>query len=696
MKVYRHATLWLAIVCVSHVSAQSSGASSCYRYESADTLQSQQLQEVTVSGQSASGRIAITQIGAEQLELHKLAAIPALFGEHDIIKSIALMPGVRNESEGSGGFEVRGGNASQNLVLLDGITLYNPTHVMGVFSTFNDNAVNRATLYKGPVPAYYGGASSAVLDTSLAAGDMENYHASASIGLLAAKVKAEGPIVGDKLSFAVSARRSYVDLFLKMVPQYRSTVMNFYDVTAKLRYHSGAHLVDLSFIGSRDNMAITDIMGLHWGNYGGSVNWTATASDRWRFITTVAATDFSNRMEMSIANTDQAMSEYIHNFSFNERSNFAINENHSVEFGLRSELLRVKSGEFDINGNTEREIRSGWQNAVWIDYDGTPIDRLSISGGVRLSLFESLSGQIFHDYIALDGTPADFSGKTYISIEPRASIRYELSDCHSVRAGAGVSTQNTHSLRASSISFPFDRYAISSANIKPEISTQYGVGYSGMTRSGDYDWSTEIYCKSLHNVYDYRDGYSMFSHINLESLILGGKGRSYGVELMFRKNTGRLTGWVAYTLSSTRTRISGINGGKWYDASNDRRHEFSIVAIYRLNDSWDLSATWSYLSGQPLTAPDVKYQLDGTTCYFYSSRNGYHTPSTNRLDLSATYTHTGRRFTYQWSFGIYNSYCRYNPFIIYFEDDPDKPSGTRAVQMSLYGLLPSVSYTLKF
>lgn len=657
----------------------------------------EELQEVVVTGQSARQRIADIRLGAEHLELSKLAAVPALFGENDIIKSITLMPGVHGEGEGAGGFEVRGGTASQNLILLDGITLYNPSHVMGIFSTFNDDAVGRATLYKGPIPASYGGATASVLETSLSPGDTEDYHASATIGLLAAKIAVEGPVVKDKLSFAVTARRSYVDLFLKMIPQYSHTVMNFYDVTAKLRYQSGhGDYVDVAFIASHDNMGISDLMKMNWGNLGASVNWLVARGGAWRFATTASFTDYTADMSMSVMRTDQSLDEYIRSFSINEKAIFALAENHSLELGLRSELLRVKSGEFHLNVVEEKEIRSGWQNALWGTYEGTFRDRFSLSAGMRLSVFSALSGDSFHSFSSYLGSTPDFSSRTYFSFEPRVSLKYDISQYHNLKAGAGVTTQNLHALRASSTSFPFDRYAITSASVKPEKAIQYGAGYAGMTSDGGYDWSVEGYWKSLKNVYDFRDGRTMFSDVDLESLILGGEGRSYGVELMFRKNAGRLTGWVSYALSHTQTKIPGINDGRWYDASNDRRYDVAVVAIYRLTDKWNLSGSWTFSSGQPITAPDVKYQLDGVTCYYYSSRNGYRTPSSHRLDLSATYTRTGRRFTTQWAFGVYNAYCHYNPFVVYFEDDPTKPSGTRAVQQSLYGLVPSVSYTLKF
>ena len=675
----------------------SLGANASYNETTSDSLRTERLQEVTVTGMSARQRAREIRLGAERMELNKLAKLPALLGENDLIKSISLMPGVHGEGEGAGGFEVRGGTASQNLVQLDGITLYNASHVMGIFSTFNADAISRATLFKGPVPAFYGGATASVLETALAPGDMEKYHGSLTVGLLLAKIKAQGPIVKDKLSFAVTARRSYVDAFLKMVPQYRKTVMNFYDVTAKFRFtpRSGDYL-DLSFMMGHDNMAIKNVMGMRWGNLGASLNWSARAGEKWRFVTTGSFTHYAPTMDMTVMKTDQHMKEYIRDYSINERATLGINENNILEFGLRSQLLRVKSAETIVNGRRQRDIRTGWQNGIWANYEGEFGTHFATEAGVRLSVFTAPGGDRLNKFDSFDESVPEFKSKTYVDVEPRLSLKYNINELHNLKAGASVTTQNLHAVRANSTSFPFDRYAISSANVKPERCLQYGIGYTGSTPSGAFDWSAECYYKDLHNVYDYRDGSQMLSAINLESIILGGKGRSYGLELMLRKNTGRLTGWVAYTLSKTQTRIDRINDGRWYDASNDRRHDFNVTAIYNISDRWNISGAWTFSSGQPLTAPDVKYELDGTTCYYYSQRNGYRTPSTHRLALSATYTHAGKRFTYEWTFGVYNAYCRYNPYIVYFEDDPSKPSGTRAVQQSLYGIIPSVSYTLKF
>lgn len=667
-----------------------------YGEESGDSAIITDLQEVVVTDQSARNRVLNATLGSENLELSRLALTPQMFGENDIIKSITLLPGVHGEGEGVGGFEVRGGNAYQNLVTMDGMTLYNPAHMMGIFSTFNEDAMSHAVLHKGPIPSYFGGASSSVLETRMKPGDMKRYNFSGTIGILNAKLAADGPIVKDKLSFAVSARRSYVDLFLNLVPKYKWTIMNFYDVNAKIRYDVNENnMVDFSFFIARDNLAVKDIMDLHWGNIAGSINWNSRKNN-WDFYTTASVTDYTTDMGSTIMDSNQSLKEFIRSFSLNERISYEFSEIHKMEFGFRSELLNVKSGETLTGDIRQREIRSGWQNALWIEYNGDVSSRLRLILGIRGSMFSVVTSPKLNSFESLNENIPKISSKTYFHPEPRASVRFLINEYHNVKAGISMSSQDIHGIRATMTTFPFDRYALTSDYVKPELTWQYSAGYAGMTTDGSWDWSAEAYYKSLKNMYDYRDGVTMFSRINLESLILGGKGRSYGLELMLRKNFGRLTGWISYTLSKTETQIPGINEGNWYKASNDRRNDIAVVAMYRFSDRWTASASWTFSSGRPLTAPDEKYEIDGTTCYYYSSRNSYMTPASHRLDLSATYTRIGKRTTSILSFGIFNAYDHYSPFVIYFEDDPSKPSGTRAVQQSLFGIVPSISYTIKF
>lgn len=661
-----------------------------------DTIHVNELNEVIVSDFSVRNRIMNSHLGSETLELNKLSLTPQMFGEVDIIKSIALLPGVRNEADGAGGFEVRGGNAYQNLVTMDGMSLYNPSHMMGVFSTFNEDAMSSATLHKGPIPVTFGGASSSVLETHMKSGDSEKFNFSGTFGILNAKISASGPIVKNKLTFQVSARRSYVDLFLKLIPQYKGTVMNFYDVNAKVRYTPNTfNYIDISFFASRDNLAISKLMDMRWGNVAGSINWLTKTND-WRFASTLSVTNYTTDMGMNIMEANQSLTEYIRTYNLNEKILYGFSDNHNLELGLRSELLQVKSGDMLIRETRQREMRSGWQNAIWLKYEGSFVSKIFLEFGLRASLFSAISQSRFHYFIALNEISPEFSSKTYITMEPRVSLKYQINEYHNIKAGVSVASQNLHGLRSTLTTFPFDRYALTSSFVKPEVSTQYSIGYSGMTSCGSWDWSAEVYYKTMQNVYDYKDGVTMFSRINLESLILQGKGRSYGLEVMMRKNFGKLTGWISYTLSKTETKVPGINKDRWYKASNDRRNDIAVVALYDFNDKWDVSASWTYASGRPLTAPDAKYTIDGVTCYYYSERNSYITPSSHRLDVSARYVKMGKKFTSIVSFGIYNLYAHQSPFVIYFEDDPTKDSGTRAVQQSLFSILPSISYTLKF
>lgn len=683
-------------MCLATISALS--PSIVYAAETPDSLHAEQLDELVVTGQSARQRLDNVRLGAEQLELSTLAAVPSMFGENDLLKSIALMPGVRSEGEASSGFEVRGGTAWQNLVTLDGITLYNPSHVAGIFSMFNDAAVGRATLYKGPIPATYGGATSSVLETTLAVGDPELYRASATVGILAAKVAASGPIVKDRLSFAVAARRSYFDMFLGLSPEYKGTILHFYDVSAKLRLRTrGSDYLDASFIVSHDNMAIKNLMGMDWGNIGGSINWLAHAGDRTTFQTTAAVTHYDPDMGMEMVGSEQRMNQFIHTYSVSEKATIDLSDTHRIEAGGRSELFMVRSAEVNLNDRLLREERSGWQNALWGNWDGAFGDRFELSAGLRLSLFSAISQSRFHYFYSVNEPTPEFDPKTYCNVEPRGSLKFNITPQHNIKVGAGVSTQNIHALRGSTSSFPFDRYQLTSAYVKPERSAQYGIGYTGATESGAFDWSVEGYYRDMWNVYDYRDGMSMFSRIALEELILGGRGRSYGAEFMFRKNNGPVTGWVSYTISKTQTRIEGINGGRWYDATNDRRHDFSIAAIWQISKRWSVSGAWTFMSGTPLTAPEAKYELMGSTWYYHSERNSYRTPPSHKLDIAAKCVWKHKHgLSSTLDFGVTNAYCHYNPFVVYFRDDAQNPAGTQAVQMALYGILPSISYTLKF
>lgn len=672
------------------------------RAQKDDIAHEETLREVTISSRSASKRVDEVQVGVEKVEIATLAKVPSLFGEKDILKSIQLLPGVKSESEGSGGYQVRGGTAAQNLILLDGATVYNAGHLMGLFSSFNDDALMNGSLYKGMVPAQLGGGSSSVFDISTRSGDVNNYHYGASVGLLSAKVMAEGPIQKDKSSFLVSGRRSYLDLFLGLSDEYKNNTLHFYDTNVRLNFHlSPKDMLALSFFHGRDNMAIEDMMMMEWSNTAATANWLHTFSDTRYVNTKLAYSIYQCDMGMDMLSSYYKMKGYIRHATLRHQQVWAPGQ-HRFNYGLEGTFLQLQSAEWDIVELHERERRNALMGAAWIGDEWRVGKQLELSAGVRLHLFSVLGGAPYY-LIDKDGnitetlnTASGHIVKTYTNVEPRLSAKLKLSRLHSLKLGYSRTSQDIHAISNSSMSMPFDRYTMTSNIVAPEQADQIALGWAGITKNGEYDFSAEAYYKDIRNVYDYRDGKLFYSEIEIERLILGGKGRAYGLELCAHKNKGLLTGWVSYTLSWSDNKIEGINGGKWYTASNDRRHDLSVVGMYKLSNTWELAATWHYNTGQALTAPSGKYDMSGSTFYYYHERNGYRAPACHRLDISATYTKKHGRATHIWSFGIYNAYNHYNPYVIQFLNDDDKPSGTKVEQTSLFGIIPSVSFTIKY
>lgn len=679
------------------------GWMSCMAQQEGVVLQDT-LREVTVTSRSAQKRMEEVQIGVEKVDMATLAKVPSLFGEKDIIKSLQLLPGVKSENEASGGYQVRGGKTAQNLILLDGATVYNAGHLMGLFSTFNEDALMNGSLYKGLVPASLGGGTASVFDISTRSGNLHDYHYGASIGLLSARVFAEGPIQKDKSSFLVAARRSYLDLFLKASKKYRENTLNFYDVNVRLNFHlSQKDMLALSFFRGHDNMGLSDMMNMEWGNMAATANWLHTFSDRLYANTKLIYSDFTSDTGIDMLNTYYTMKGYIRQGTLQHQQTWQPVKAHRVNYGLEGTWIALQSAEWDINLLHQRERRQALTGALWLGDLWQPIAGVELSAGVRLHLFSALGGS---PYYQVDGegniteTTEPSRGsivKTYLDAEPRISAKVALSKRHSLKLGYSRTSQDIHAISGMSMSMPFDRYTMTSNIVRPEQADQVALGWVGITPRGDYDFSAETYYKNIRNVYDYRDGKAFYSEIEIERLILGGKGRAYGLELCAHKNSGPLTGWISYTLSWSENKIAGINGGEWYTAPNDRRHDLAVVAMYTLSPTWELAATWRYNTGQALTAPSAKYDIDGTTFYYYNERNGYRAPAYHRLDLSATHTKKLRNgMTRIWSFGLYNAYCRYNPFTIRFKNDYKSPTGTIAEQTSLFGIVPSVSFTIKY
>ncbi len=662
-----------------------------------------QINQVVVSAVSAREKLDNVQIGVEAIDIQSMAKSPALFGENDIIKSITLLPGIKSDGDGSSGFQVRGGTASQNIILLDDAPIYNSGHVLGIFSVFNDDALASANLYKGQIPAMFGGATSSVFDIHSRTGDAHKFKAGFDLGLLSTKAFIETPIVEDKLSLFVSARRSYFDLFLLMTDEYSGNSLHFYDVNAKLNYNINENnILSLSYFRGQDMMGLEDLMELSWGNNALSLNLFHRYSERLSSSTSLISSDYETTSEISLTDIDCTLEGYIKNWGLKHNFSYIPNENHTVDVGFQTTKIDLKSAEWLYYNILQSERRDGWESSVWVNERWKINERVDLSVGLRLNNFLALGGSPYYE-IDSEGNITETleyaSGEvvvSYLTLEPRMSLNVRLSSQESLKLGYSRSSQNIHAISNGSTTIPFNRYAMSSNIIKPEISDQLSLGYVRLSDDERFEYSIEGYFKIIDNVYDYKDGKTFTSAIELETLLLGGRGRAYGIETSVKKNVGVFTGWVGYTLSWVENKIEGINGGEWYTASNDRRHDISVVAMVDLQRGWSASANFVYNTGQALTAPSAKYEIEGSTIYYYAERNGYRAPSYHRLDISFTHTKQKRRHVREWNLGFYNLYNHYNPYMILFENDSDSATGTTTTQYSLFGIIPSFTYSLTF
>lgn len=659
------------------------------------------LDEVVVSSDAARQRVGTVQIGAEQIVVEHLTSMPVLLGEADLMRSLQLLPGVKAESDASSNFQVRGGTSAQNSILYDDVPVYNVGHLAGLFSAFNADALATATLYKGFVPAQYGGASSAVLDVVGRVANRE-HHGGVSVGLLSTKLSLDVPAAQGKLGVLLNARRSYADMFLKLSNDFRDNSLYFYDTNLKIDYRADErNELYLSLFLSHDKTGVKDLVDMRWTNKAGSVAWLHRLGERSTSQTTVLASSYDTDNGVDLLGMNIAYKGHIRHIGLQQNFHLFVNS-HEFNIGAQTMLTDVKSAEWTRVTRHEKEQRKAWDNAAWVNWQTELSSSLAFSAGVRFTAFSALGGPYYYEIDEQGNITWMYRRKknrlvkTHMTVEPRISMVWKASELLSLKAGYSRTSQNIHALRNQSTSTPFDRYAISSNLIKPELADHISMGVFYMVPSGMYDFSVEGYYRHVNNVLDYRDGISFGSAIEIERLVLAGEGRGYGLELSAHKNNGRLTGWLSYTLAWSRTRIDGINGGQWYDANNDRRHDINVAVSYHLSPSWVLNGVWVFNSGQAFTAPSAKYEIIDNYIYYYAERNGYRAPDYHRLDVSATWTkRTSKGRTREWVFGIYNVYNRYNPYLIRFEDSTSGKR-TKATQYSLFGIVPSVSFNFKW
>lgn len=669
-----------------------------------------ELEAVAVTGVKENKNITSNEMGNVRISPRQIENVPVLFGERDIIKTLQLLPGIKQTGEGNTGFCIRGGGIDQNLILLDEAPVYNASHLLGFFSVFNSEAIRDANLYKGSIPAEYGGRASSVLDIRMKEGNAKEYQTTGNIGLISSNMSFEGPIKEDVSSFIVSGRRTYADLFLKLVPDkdFRDSKLYFYDLNLKTNFKlSNATRLFVSGYLGHDKFWIPDQFGFDWGSKTATVRLNHTFNKKIFSNSSFIFSNYSYHIDIS-GDNEVIMGSIIQDFNLKQDFSLYPNTRNSVKFGLNLIAHKTIPGEIEaapgsIYKSLEVRPRRALEYSIYLSNNQQITNRLQAYYGIRLALFTNVGPGNFYQFDTSGNLTQQTSYdsfkwvKTQGGPEPRLAINYQINEQSSVKGSYNRIYQFIHLLSNSTSSTPTDVWVPSSNNVKPQIADQWSVGYFRNFKKNLFESSLEVYYKNLQNQIDYKNGADLVFNSTVEAELVFGKGWAYGAELLFRKNYGRLTGWLGYTWSKTMRQFDLINEGKPFPARQDRRHDISVVAQYNLSKKLILSATWVYNTGNAVTFPNGKYVIDGRTVGYYTQRNGYRMPDYHRLDLGLTWI---KRQTLKhessWNFSIYNAYARENAYFISFRPKDDNPDQTEAVQISLFKFIPSISYKFKF
>lgn len=670
-----------------------------------------QLSEVVISAKKSDENVSSPQMGLQKINLREINNVPVLLGERDVLKTLQLLPGIKSAGEGNSGFYVRGGATDQNLILLDEAPVYNASHLLGFFSTFNSDAIKDVSVYKGGMPAQYGGRLASVLDIKMNDGNRKTNTVEGGLGLISSRVKFEGPIVKDKGSFMISGRRTYLDAFLALSPDsgINGNTLFFYDLNAKANYQlDDKNTLFLSGYFGRDKLGIAEAFGFNWGNSTVTLRWNHLFSNRIFSNTSLIYSNYNYVIQNFMEENNFEINSSIKDFNLKQDFEYSLSSKHNLKFGINAihhtiAPGKLKASESSSVNETTYENRKGLEFAAYVSDEWTVNEQINVVYGLRLSSFSLLGPGTFRTYDA-DGNTTGVniyrSGKfvkTYLNLEPRVSLSYQLAGSSSIKAAYTRNVQNIHLMSNSTATSPTDLYIMNSNNVKPEIADQVAAGYFRNFHEDTYEFAAEVYYKWMQNQIEYRSGTDLRGNSNVEADLLFGDGRAYGIELFLKKRVGRFNGWVGYTWSRTERNFEAINQGKWFYAKQDRTHDVSLVGIYKASQRWTFSSVFVYNTGNAVTYPSGKYPINDRTVFYYEEKNSYRTPAYHRLDVSATLEgRPGRKLQSSWSFGIYNLYNRQNAFSIDFKDDPDDPTRTQAVQTTLFGIIPSVTWNFKF
>ena len=690
------------------------------------------IDEVVVTSEAKNKNVESVSMSMEKVSVKTIKKLPAFMGEVDVIKSIQLLPGIQSGGEGSSGLYVRGGGPDENLLLLDEAPVYNASHLMGFFSVFNADAIKDIQVYKGGIPAMYGGKASSVIDIRQKDGNSQEYHVSAGIGNLSSRLTVEGPIIKDKWSFIVSGRRTYLDVLGKAagIDALENNKLYFYDLNGKsnLIINDKNRIYFSTYTGD-DFFSLGSSIFMRWGN--------TTFTTRWNHV--YGSKVFSNlsliysRYDYNIGVPEGGSSDFdwtsmIRDWNLKYDFTYFLNPTNQVKFGADIAYHHFEPGKIKTSEDGDiLNLKLNSYNAVdvspYISNEQKLGGRITLQYGLRLSYFQQVGDGEVRSYT--DGSLTEISeiqsydnfekiGEPFIYLEPRASFKYTLGPTSSLKGSYNRMVQNLHLISNTTSPMPLDIWLPTSKYIKPLIADQVALGYFRNFMNNAIETSVEAYYKDMNNVLDYINGADLFLNESIETELRHGNGKSYGVEVLIKKQQGKITGWIGYTLSKTTRHIKDtlVNEGKEYPATYDRTHDLSVVLSYQINKYWNISTSFVYATGNPTTYPIGKYRIgssanDGTPLqeggkqeYIYSDRNEYRLPDYHRMDLSVTYDwkkNDYRKFKQSINLSLYNVYMRRNAYSIYPEENEDNPNVTDFVRLSIIGsMVPSITYNINF
>lgn len=688
------------------------------------------LKEVVILDNKTYTAIRKPEMSVNKLSISTIKKMPVILGEVDILKSILLLPGVTNAGEGASGFNVRGGGADQNLILLDEATIFNSSHVFGLFSVFNPDAIKDLKLYKGGIPARFGGRASSVLDIYQKDGSSKGFHYDGGIGLISSRLLVQGPIVKDKGSFLIGGRSSYAHLFLKLSEKQKNNSAYFYDLNTKLSYKLNPNNnLYLSGYFGRDVFSLNKSFTNIYGNSTLNLRWNHLFSDKLFSNLSLIYSDYYYGLDIDFVGFkwDSGIKNYNIKYDFKSY----ISDKFKLNYGLNSIYYEfnpgtIKPSNLDSGINFRQlDKKYALEPAFYLSAEQDITKKISLSYGLRYSLFYRLGKSMVNIYE--NNNPINFNADLQIyeksspvgtklyeknkviqsfgNLEPRFSIGYEINEDQSVKASYNRMVQYLQLISNTASPTPLDVWTPSDNFIKPQIADQVAIGYFKNLKEKEYSLEIESYYKKVQNRLDYIDSANLIANNALEQVILNGELRSYGLEIMFRKNEGRFNGWVSYTLSKSEQRTpgrsaieTGINNGNWYNSAYDKLHNLAVTSSYNLNKKWAFGSNFVFQTGQPVTFPNGQYEYLGITVPSYGLRNENRLISYHHLDLSATLTphkNENRNWKSEWVFSVYNVYNRKNAASINFRQNIDT-GNNEAVKTSIFGIVPAVSYNFKF